>query len=112
MANPTVCSVTGTCRDSSGSALSGVTITACAVRPYIHPTDSSLITADSVSTTSASDGTWSLSLVETTTPAVSITMSFIYPTSVNSGNTSRQSYTVTIPNTASTTFASLIGSQV
>lgn len=111
MPAPTVCSVTGTCRDSSGSALQGVIIRASAIRPFIHSTDSSLITNYEVSTTSASNGTWSLSLVETATDSVTMTITFIYPAS-SSASSARKEYTITVPNSASATFASLVSGQV
>lgn len=111
MPAPTVCAVSGTVRSINGSALSGVTIEANSVMPFVHSTDNSLISNYKVSTTSASDGTWSLSLVETTTPNTTVTITFIYATGATSPN-DRKSYTVQIPNSASATFASLIGTQV
>jgi hypothetical protein len=111
MPAPTVCTVTGTLRDSAGSALSGATIQASCLRPYVHPTDSSLIVDYVVTTTTASDGTWSLNLVETTTPAVTVTIEFIYSQGATNGQV-RKVYTVTIPNSSSATFASLVGTQV
>ncbi len=107
MPAPTQCAVTGTLRDSGGNALSGATVRAFAIKPYVHPTDSSLIVDYQVTTTTASDGTWSLTLVETATPAVTVTIEFVY-TQGSGGTQVRKSYTVTVPNSASATFASLI----
>lgn len=111
MPSPTVCTVSGTCRSINGSTLPGVTIKANSIRPFIHPTDSSLVDNYEVSTTSAADGTWSLSLVETTTPNTYVTITFYYPTGSTNPN-DRKEYTVQVPNSASATFASLIGTQV
>lgn len=112
MAAPTVCTVSGTCRDLGGNALGGVTITARNSRPFIHPTDSSLVMPYEVSTTSSGvDGTWSLSLVETTTPAISIVITLQYPMN-STANEQTRDYTVTIPNSASATFSSLITGEV
>jgi len=111
MANPTVCAITGLLRDTSGTVLSGATIAATNLRPFIHPTDNSLIMDYQVSTTSASDGTWSLSLVETTTPAVTVLITLTYPTGSGGGTTTHE-YNVIVPNSGTATFASLIGAQL
>lgn len=105
------CTISGTVRNLYGNALAGVTVKANSDRPFIHPTDSSLITNYEVSTTTASDGTWSLTLIETETPDNTLTITFYYPAGSVTGNV-RYEYTVQIPNTASATFASLIGTQV
>lgn len=62
-----------------------------------------------VTTTTATDGTWSLALVETVTPSVTLNISFSYPLGTNT-ITDRKDYTVIVPNQASATFASLISS--
>lgn len=107
MPSPTVCTVTGTCRDLAGAALAGVIVRATNLKPFIHPTDSSLVLPYSVSTTSANDGTWSLNLVETASATLSTTISLTYATGSTLPNDTHD-YTVTVPNSASATFASLI----
>lgn len=106
-----ICAVTGTIRDYTGTGIGGVTVSAYAERPFIHPTDNSLIVNYQITTTTASNGTWTLNLVETTTPNTTLTISFVYPIGSNSLNT-RQEYTIQVPNSASATFQSLIGTQV
>jgi hypothetical protein len=110
MPSPTVCAVSGTIRDTSGTVLSGATVSVSSIKPFIHPTDNSLILNYSVSTTSASDGTFTLSVVETTTPSVSLILTIKYPLGTNS-NVVTTTYNVTIPNSASTTLATLISGQ-
>lgn len=102
-----ICAVSGTCRTPTGSALPGVTVKAYSNRPFIHPTDNSLIANYEVNTTTANDGTWSLNLVETTTPACSLTVAFYYPSNTLSGY-DRREYTIIVPNQTSATFASLV----
>lgn len=111
MPAPTVCTISGLLRDTSGTVLSGAIVSATNLRPFIHTTDNSLIMDYQVSTTSAADGTWSLALVETATPAVTVMITFLYST--GSGNpTTTHEYNITVPNTTTATFASLIGSQL
>lgn len=110
MPSPTVCTVSGTLRDTSGTVLSGATISVQSLKPFIHTTDNSLIVNYSVSTTTASDGTFSLNVVETTTPSVTLTLT-IKNASGTAANQVATSYYVTIPNSASATLASLISGQ-
>lgn len=110
MPSPTICTVSGTVKDATGTAISGVTVKASAIKPFIHSTDSSLITNTEALTTTASDGTWSLNLVETTTDSVTMTVTFIYTTGSNNPN-DRRTYTILVPNSASSTFAALVSGQ-
>lgn len=105
-----ICTVSGTVLNALDQGVGGVVVKANSNRPFIHPTDGSLIVNYEVSTTTASDGTWSLALIETTTPNLALTISFFYPAGPNSNQ--RKDYTCIIPNTASATFNSLITGQV
>lgn len=102
-----ICSVSGLIKDTTGTAIAGVTVVAKAIRPFIHPSDGSLIVDYQASTTTDSSGAWSLSLIETETPQLTLTVSFIYPVGLNS-STDRQDFTVTVPNQSSATFSSLV----
>jgi len=106
----TICTVSGTCKKIDGTAFQSVTVKASCARPFVHPTDSVLYENYEVTTTTDSSGAWSLSLVETATPALTYTVSFYYPGSLN--DYQRKDYTVTIPNSASVAFESLISGQV
>lgn len=108
---PTICSVTGVCRDLGGNALSGVTIVARNSKPFIHPTDGSIINPFQLSTQSAPDGSWDINLVETTTPNVSITITLTYALGSNESSESRD-YTVIIPDETTATFSSLIVGEI
>lgn len=110
MPSPTVCTVSGTLRDTSGTVLSGATVSVQAIKPFIHTTDNSLVVNYSVSTTTAADGTFSLSVIETTTPSVSLILT-IKNASGSAASQVQTSYYVTIPNSASATLASLISGQ-
>lgn len=111
MPSPTVCTISGVVRDNSGTLLAGVIVKANNRMPYIHPTDSSLIVDYEILTTTDSVGAWSLNLVETATPATSISITFIYPTGSTNPN-DMKTYTIIVPNSASSTFAALISGQV
>jgi hypothetical protein len=74
-----LCTVSGTVKDVSETAISGAIITAKLVTPIFSSTTQILPTE--VSTTSASDGTWSLSLLRTA--SVNITIQYP-PNSTNS----------------------------
>lgn len=110
MPSPTICTVSGTVNDPSGTAVSAAIIKATLSRPFTHSADSSLILPFEVSTTSASDGTWSLALVETTTDSAYMSISFVFPIASANANI-RRDYSVIIPNAATATFASLTTGQ-
>lgn len=110
MPSPTVCAISGTIRDTSGTALAGVVVSVQAIKPFIHTTDSSLIANYSVSTTTASDGTFTLSVVETTTNSVSLILTIRNSSGLAAPNVVNQYY-ITVPNAASATLASLITGQ-
>lgn len=111
MPSPTVCTVSGVIRDTSGTLLPGTTVKANLRMPFIHTTDSSLIVNYEVTTTTDANGAWSLNLVETTTNSVTMTVTIFYATGSTNPN-DRKEYTVTVPNSASATFATLISGQV
>ena len=110
MPAPTTCTVSGTIRDAGGNAVVGATVAVNALKPFIHTTDSSLVANYSVSTTTASDGTFSLVVVETTTVSVSLILTIKSPLGTGA-NSVIASYSVTIPNAATATLASLISGQ-
>lgn len=112
MPSPTVCTVSGLLRDPSGAALAGATIIVQSIKPFIHPTDNSLITNFILTTTSGLDGTFSINIVETTTPNVTLTLSIRYLLGSTTNSTPvLTSYTILVPNAASATLASLIAGE-
>ena len=102
----TICTVSGKVLTPSGTGLTGVTVKANLVTGFVHPSDGSFIATYEVTTTTAADGSWSLALIETTTPATSMTIAFDYP--AGSQNYQRKEYPVVVPNTATATFQSLV----
>lgn len=106
-----MCTVSGTLLTASGAGIPGATVKATTVRPFLYSATGDLIANSEASTTTANDGTWSLTLVETTTDNVTMTISFVYPPGASAAS-ARKDYTVQIPNTATATFQSLIGTQV
>lgn len=110
MASPTICTISGQCLKLDGTAFANVTVKANCLRPFIHPTNDALYEDYELSTTTDASGNWSLSLVETTTPNITVTITFYYPGSSN--DYKRKEYIIQVPNTATATFQSLIGSQV
>lgn len=111
MAAPTSCTVSGTLLEINGTAMSGITVKARPTRPFIHPTDNNLYMDYEVSTTTDGSGNWSLTLIETATPAVSYTVEFLYALGSTANNT-RYSYTIVVPNSATANFQTLIAGQV
>jgi len=110
MAAPTVCTISGTLRDTSGQALSNATVSVSSIKPFIHPTDSSLVVNYSVSTTTDSNGLFNLNVIETTTPAVSLLLNIKYSMG-SSAPSQTYTYYITVPNSASATLSSLISGQ-
>jgi hypothetical protein len=104
----TTTSVTGTVRDTSGTAISGATIEASNTQAYFY-SDGSLITPYRVSTTSASNGTWSLTLVENVSSSTytRVTVSF----GDGNGGTIRRDYSIIVPASGPVTLASLATGQ-
>ena len=102
------CVVSGKLVDPTGTAVVGATIAASLTVPYFY-TDGSLIIPYQVSTTTASDGTWSLTLAETTTTSTSIEVSIYLPN--GSGGTVRRNYTIIVPNSGTANFATLAAGQ-
>ncbi len=110
MPSPTTCAITGTIRNTSGTLVSGAVVSVNSIKPFIHPTDNSLVVNYSVYDTTTALGTFSLSVIETTTPAVSLILTIEYPMDSTS-TIVRQQYYITVPNSASATLASLISGQ-
>ncbi len=104
----TTSSVTGKVYDTSGTAISGAVIEASNTVPYFYG-DGSLITPYRVTTTSASDGTWSLTLVEnvSTTTTTRVTITF----GDGNGGLIRRDYSIIVPASGPTTFYSLATGQ-
>lgn len=102
------CVVSGTVYTLSGAGLSDVNVKAYITQPIIH-TDGTLIPNYEVSTTTAANGTWSLTLIETTTISKTLTIAFDYPD--GSAQRARREYTVTIPNSGTANFGTLAAGQ-
>lgn len=102
------CVVSGTLKDVSGTAIANVTVEAYLTTPLFH-TDGTMIPAYKVSTATAADGTWSLTLIETATITRTLVIAFELPT--GSVERLRREYTVTVPNTASVAFNTLVTGQ-
>lgn len=99
------CVVSGTLVTPSNTALSGVEVKAYSTKPLFH-TDGTLIVDYAVSTTTDSNGDWSLTLIETETIEASLTVSFDMP--VGAVERKRKDYTVVVPNAASADFADIV----
>lgn len=102
------CVVSGTIKDLTGTALSGVTVEAYMTTPFFAA-DGTLIAPFKDTTTTAGDGTWSLTLMRTTTLAKTFTIAFLLPT--GSVERARREYTVTIPETSTANFSDLAAGQ-
>lgn len=102
------CVVSGKLASPNGMGIVGVTIKANYNRPILYG-DGSLIMPNEQSTSSAADGTWSLTLVENASTSSSTTIAFYFPT----GGTTydRKEYTIIVPNQATANFSNLITGQ-
>lgn len=105
----TTCVVSGTVKTLGNAGLTPVTVRASIPKPFKHPSDGSVIANYEVSTTTDVDGNWSLTLIETTTPAISVVITFDYSTGFEQR---RKEYTITVPNQATANFTDLTGSQL
>jgi hypothetical protein len=101
----TSCTVTGNVKTPDNSGLQGVLVKAYMIHP-VEYADGTLVAPYQVSTETDSNGDWSLTLVETTTVSATMTVAFEFPS--GGADYKRKEYTVTVPNSASATFASLI----
>ena len=94
------CTITGSVLDASETAISGATIRARIVTPVFSSTN--LVVPKEVTTTSAADGSWSLSLSRNCSAIVTIE----YPP--NSTDSARKlNYYISVPNSASSAFSTL-----
>lgn len=109
---PVICLVSGIILDATGTPISGAIVNASANRPYVDPTSGSLIPNQTIQVVTDVTGSWSMSLIETTTAGVGITFTFLYSSDENNSQQVQYQYTVFIPATTTATFASLIGTQV
>jgi hypothetical protein len=110
MPAPTICTVSGTLVELDGSAMVGAVISVKNIKPFIHPSDNSLVVSYQASATTNSSGVFSLDVIETTTPAVSLQLTVQYSSGLQLPVVNTYYY-VTIPNAASATLASLISGQ-
>lgn len=102
----TLCTVSGTVQSLLGAGVTGCAITASVPSPFWH--DSGIwISGEIASTMSASDGTFSLAVIETASCNQTVNFTFSYFDGI-AGKRNR-TYTVVVPNQASATLFSLIG---
>lgn len=94
------CTVSGTIKDITETAVSGAVIKANIVVPVFSGTTQ--LVPKEVSTTSASDGTWSLALSQSQGYIVSIE----YPPN-STDSRRRYSYSITTPTSSSANFSTL-----
>lgn len=98
---PSTCVVSGTLYDLNGDAIEGAIIEAYMLDPTFISTDQ--IATGKVTTTTDSNGAWSLTLVRTTVVKISIRYS--------DGGVGeiRKEFSITVPNSATGTFSTLAG---
>lgn len=93
------CVVSGTFLDSQGNGISGAALAFTIETPYLDVSGNA-ITPKQVTTTTASDGTWSLTLVQLTSGILTLSV----PISSTSG-ASKYSYSLVIPASSSALFS-------
>lgn len=94
------CTVSGTIKDITETAVSGAVIKANIITPFFSST--TFIVPKEVSTTSATDGTWSLALVQSSQCFVEIDYP---PNGTDSKRVAR--YSITVPASSSANFSTL-----
>lgn len=104
-----VCTVSGTVLSPANQGLSGVTVKANMIRPFVGSNGTSVFLNSEVSTTTDTNGAWSLDLVENTTSSSYYTISFEFPS--GSAQYARKDYSVLVPSQTSVQFATLITGQ-
>ncbi len=102
----TTCVVSGKVVKPDGGGLISVSVQANLITGFVHPQDGSFIAPYQVTTTTANDGTWSLTLVETETVEKTLSIAFDFP--AGSQNYQRQVYDITVPNQPTANFADLV----
>lgn len=107
---PTICTVSGSLIDPTGTPIVSAAVTASLNKPYIDPTSGSLVPNLAVSTMTDTTGAWSLNLIETTTANIGITITFSYVLALNNAPAIYE-YTIIVPNTASANFSALVTGQ-
>ncbi len=100
------CSVTGTIVNCSAVAIAGVTVRFRTTKPVLDAS-SNLVVPEEVSTTTASNGSWSIALDQ----GISGILAIDFPASPTS-STARACYTISVPSATSATFASLMPTEV
>lgn len=106
MPSPTSCTITGNVINMLGSNVQGCTITVSTTVPFIHPTNGSWVSGEISSTTTSSDGNFSITCIETTTPGVRVKFTFDYYD--GTANRRQKTYSVLIPNQSSAVLTDLI----
>lgn len=100
------CVVSGTLKDLSETAISGATVKASAVGPFLS--GSTLIANKEISTTTASDGTWSLTLTRTATLSTPRTLQVTFEYTDGVSGKKREEYTISVPDAATANFSDLV----
>lgn len=94
------CTVSGTVVDPSATAVSGATIRAKVATGALSGT--SLVVPTEVTTTTAANGTWSLSLIQ----GLSVLLTVEFPPN-STDSLRRSNYTITIPALTTANFSTL-----
>lgn len=100
------CTVSGTFVDSSSTAVNAVIVKFRVITPLLDPINQ-LVLPTEISTTSGSNGFWSLAIDQ----GITGLLSFDYPPSIIAP-TRRTTYSVAIPATTSASFASIMPTEV
>jgi hypothetical protein len=99
------CTVSGTIKDVTNTAVTSATINVYLTTPFFH-TDGTYIANYQVSTTTDTDGDFAIALIETESVSRSLVLEIIYPGG-STGNL-KNVYNIVVPDTGIATLASLI----
>lgn len=106
MPAPNLCTVSGTIYGPGGTALQGVIVKATVETAFVDAYGNYIASGVYASTTTDSNGDWSLAVVRTQSLNESLTFQFIYPTNNNQSNII--SYPAVIPEQSTADFSDLV----
>lgn len=106
MTTPATCTISGALFNSIGAAIVGAKVRASITSSFIDAYGNYIASGIQSSTTTDSNGAWSLAVIQTQNLNQSVTISFIYP--LNNNQSQILDYPVVVPNQSTANFSDLV----
>lgn len=106
MTAPATCTISGALFNSIGAAIVGAKVRASITSSFIDAYGNYIASGIQSSTTTDSNGAWSLAVIQTQNLNQSVTISFIYP--LNNNQSQILDYPVVVPNQSTANFSDLV----